>query len=145
MIWPSAENATLRILSGTLDLPVRPPQATDARLSPLPAPESAPPEKPARLRRGDMRIDRIDRIGLELGTESKSQFHVEEDDPLSAVAELRRTQTMSRDAWQIRIETRMRLSCTRNAFLLQASLRAWEGPNEVCHRDWDRSIPRDFL
>jgi hypothetical protein len=26
-----------------------------------------------------MRIERIDRIGLELGTQSKSRFHVEED------------------------------------------------------------------
>jgi hypothetical protein len=86
-----------------------------------------------------VRIERIDRIGLELGTESKSQFHVEEDDPLSAVAELRRTETMSRDARQIRIGTRMRLSCTRDVFLLQGSLRAWEGPNEA------RSIPREFL
>jgi len=92
-----------------------------------------------------VRIERIDRIGLELGTESKSRFHVEEDDPLSAVAELRRTETMSRDAWQIRIETQMRLSCTRDVFLLQGSLRAWEGANEVCRREWDRSIPRDFL
>ena len=132
---------TLLIFAGTLDLPLRPPQAADARLLPLPGPESAPPEKPTRLRRGDMRIERIDRIGLELGSESKSRYHVEEDDPLSAVAELRRTQTMSRDAWQIRIETQMRLSCTRNAFLLQGGLRAWE----VCCREWDRSIPRDFL
>jgi hypothetical protein len=92
-----------------------------------------------------MRIERIDRIGLEMGIESKSQFLVEEDDPLSAVAELRRTQTMSRDAWQIRIETLMRLSCTRDAFLLQGSLRAWESANEVCRRQWDRSIPRDFI
>jgi hypothetical protein len=97
------------------------------------------------VRQGDMRIERIDRIGLELGTESKSRLHVEENDPLSAVAELRRTQTMSRDAWQIHIETQMRLSCTRSAFLLQGSLHAWEGVNEVCHRDWDRSIPRDYL
>src|SRR5262249_18533220 len=36
MIWPSPDKATLLILSGTLDLPVRPPQATDALLSPLP-------------------------------------------------------------------------------------------------------------
>jgi hypothetical protein len=145
MIWPAPEQATLLILGGTLDLPVRPPQATDALLSPLPGPESAPPEKPTRLRRGEMRIERIDRIGLELGTESKSQFHVEEDDPLSAVAELRQTQTMSRDAWQIRIQTQMRLSCTRNTFQLQGNLCAWEGANEVCHREWDRSIPRDFI
>jgi hypothetical protein len=52
---------------------------------------------------------------------------------------------MSRDAWQVRIETQMRLSCTREVFLLQASLRAWEGADEVCRRDWDRAIARDFL
>ena len=133
------------MLGGTVDVPVRPRQAMDALVSPLPGPESAPPEKPTIIRYGDLRIERIDRIGLELGTESKSRFHIEEDDPLSAVAELRRTQTMSRDDWQIRIETQMRLSCTRDAFLLQGGLRAWEGANEVCHREWDRSIPRDFL
>ena len=142
MIWPSPEKATLLISDGTLDLPVRPPRATDALPSPLSGHESAPPEKPTILRQGDVRIERID---LELDTESKSRFHVEENDPLSAVAELRRTLTMSRDAWQIRMKAQMRLSCTRNAFLLRGSLRAWEGASEVCHRDWDRSIARDFL
>jgi len=145
MIWPSPEKATLMIFGGTLDLPVRPPQVTDALLSPLPEPESTPPETPTTSRRGDMHIERIDRIGLELGTQSKSTLHVEDDDPLSAGAELRETNTMSRNAWQIRIETQMRLSCTRNLLLLQGSLRAWEGATEVCRREWDRSIPRDFL
>jgi len=147
MIWPAPERATLLISGGTLDLPVRAPQAADELLPPLPGPETAPPETPTRLHRGDMRIDRL---GLELGAEIASRYHVEEDDPLSAVAELRRTQTMARDqvsgkAWQIRIETRMRLSCTRDAFLLEGGLRAWEGANEVCRREWNRSIPRDFL
>jgi hypothetical protein len=145
MIWPSPEKAALLIFGGTLDLPQRPPRAIDAELSPFPEPESAPPEKPTIFRRDGVRIERIDRIGLELGTEGKSQYHIEDDDPLSAVAELRRTQTMSRDAWQIRVETQMRLSSTGNAFLLQGSLRAWEGANEICRRDWDRTIARDFL
>jgi hypothetical protein len=92
-----------------------------------------------------MRIERIDRLGLELGAKSESRFHVEDDDPLSAQAELRRTQTMAREAWQVRIETRMHLSCTRDTFLLQGSLRAWDGGKEICSRAWDRSIPRDFL
>jgi hypothetical protein len=92
-----------------------------------------------------MRIERIDRIGLELGTQRKSRLHVEEDDPLSAVADLQRTWTMSRKTWQIRIETQMRLSCNRDVFLLQGNLRAREGANEICHRGWDRSIPRDLL
>ena len=81
----------------------------------------------------------------ELGTQRKSHFHVEENDPLSAVAGLRRTQTMSRDAWQIRVETQMRLSSAGTTFLLRGSLRAWEGANEVCRRDWDRFIYRDLL
>jgi hypothetical protein len=144
MIWPGPEKATLLILGGTLDLPVRPHQAADALLRPLPSPETAVPEIPTIIRRGDMRIERIDRIGLELGTQSSSRFHVDEEDPLSAVAELRRTQTMARDAWQIRIETQMRLSCTRDVFQLQGSLRAWEGVKEVCRREWEGPIPRDF-
>ena len=145
MIWPSPEKATLLIFGGTLDLPLRPPRATDALLPPFPEPEWAPPEEPTVTRRGGMRIERIDRIGLELGSQGKSRFHIEEDDPLSATAELRRTQTISRGAWQIRIETEMRLSCTRDAFPLRGGLRAWEGESEVCRREWDRSIPRDFM
>jgi hypothetical protein len=82
---------------------------------------------------------------LESGTQDKMEYRVEENDPLSAVAELSHTQTLSRNEWQVRVETQMRLSSTGNAFLLQGSLRAWEGANEVCHRDWDRSIPRDLL
>jgi uncharacterized protein len=142
MIWPAPEIATLTIFSGTLDLPVRPTQAADAALPPLPGPETATPERPTVIRPGLMRIDRL---GLELSTEGKFAFDITDDDPLSATAEMQRTETIQRDAWQVRIETRMRLSCTRDAFLLQASLRAWEGASEVCHREWDRSIPRDLV
>jgi uncharacterized protein len=145
MIWPSPETATLQIFAGTLDLPQRSPNVADARLSPFPEPETASPDKPTISRRDGVRVERIDRIGLELGTKDNTQYHVEENDPLSAVAELRHTQTLSRNEWQIRIETQLRLSSTGNTFLLQGSLRAMEGANEVCRRDWERSIPRDFL
>jgi putative CocE/NonD family hydrolase len=140
MIWPSPEKATLTIFGGMLDLPVRPPR--DDALSSLPGPETAMPERPTVVRPG---VVRIDRIGLELATEGKFAFDIKDDDPLSAVAEMRRTEMISRDAWQVRIETQMQLSCTHDAFLLRATLRAWEGTSEVCHREWDRSIPRDFM
>ncbi|HEY2533698.1 MAG TPA: hypothetical protein VGJ20_38210 [Xanthobacteraceae bacterium] len=144
MIWPSPETATVQIFAGTLDLPQRRPNVADAELSPFPEPETASSEKPTILHRDGVRVERIDRIGLELGTQYKLQYQVEENNPLSAVAELRNIQTVSRNEWQIRVETQMRLSSTGNAFQLQESLRAWEGANEVCRRDWDRSIPRDF-
>src|SRR6202034_210211 len=145
MIWPSPQTATVRIFAGTLDLPQRSPNVADAGLSPFPEPETAPPEKPTIIRRDGVRIERIDRIDLELGTQDKTEYRVEDNDPLSAVAELHHTQTLSRNEWQIRIETQLRMSCTGDAFLLQGSLRAFEGANEVCRRDWDRSVPRDFL
>jgi uncharacterized protein len=145
MVWPSPGTATVQIFAGTLDLPQRLPNVADAKLLPFPEPETASPEKPTILHRDGVRVERIDRIGLELGTQWKTQYHVEENDPLSAVAELRNIQTVSRNEWQIRVETQMRLSCTGDDFLLQGSLRAWEGANEVCRRDWDRSIPRDFM
>jgi uncharacterized protein len=140
MIWPSPDKATLTIFGGALELPVRP--ARDEALSPLSGPESATPERPTIVRPG---VVRIDRIGLELATEGKFAFDIKDDDPLSAVAEMRRSETISRDAWQVRIETYVRLSCTREAFLLKATLSAWEGTSEVCHREWKRSIPRDLV
>ncbi len=90
-------------------------------------------------------IRRIDRLGLELGSEGQSHWQVDDDDPSSAVAELRRADTIARGSWKIRIETSLRLSCTREAFLVRASLRAHEGAREVCVRTWDRRITRDCL
>jgi uncharacterized protein len=139
-IWPAPETATLTVFGGTLDLPVRPTRADS--LPSLPGPETATPERATVIRPG---LVRIDRIGLEQGTEGKFAFDIKDDDPLSAVAEMQRTETIQRDDWQVRIETSMRLSCTRDAFLLRASLRAWEGAREVCHREWDQSIPRDLV
>jgi len=142
MIWPSPDTATLTIFGGTLDLPVRPPNAADALLPPLPGPETAPPEATTVVRPGLLRIDRL---GLELGTEGNFQAHIDEDDPLSPVVEMRQTQSISREAWQVRIETKMRMSCTYDAFVLHATMQAWEGDTEVCRREWDSSIPRDFV
>jgi predicted acyl esterase len=141
MIWPSPENATVTVFGGTLDLPVRPPNAKDASLSSFPAPETAPPEPTTEVR---PEVVRIDRIGIELCTDAEFQYYMEKDDPLSAVAEMRRTQSISRDAWRIRIETQTRMSCTYDAFVLHATMQAWDGDLEVCRREWNASVPRDF-
>jgi putative CocE/NonD family hydrolase len=142
MMWPSRETATLTVFGGTLELPVRPQGAADSRLASLPEPRTAPPEPLSAVRPG---VVRIDRIGLELGSEGSFQCHVEPDDPLSAVAEMRLTQTVARNPWRTRFETRMRLSCTYDVFVLRAEVRAWDGDAEICHREWDHTVPRDFV
>ncbi len=144
MVWPAPEPATLTILGGALELPVRP--ARSESLRPLPAPESAPPDgaegRPRQIRPGVMRFDRI---GLEVGNEWKFSNDLTGDDPLSAVAEMSRITTISRESWKVRIEATMRMSCAREAFRLQASIRAFDGTTEVCHRTWDESIKRDLV
>src|SRR5262249_50672320 len=141
MIWPAPEKATVTILGGTLDLPVRPAHVLDAALALLPGPETATPERPTVIRPG---VVRIDRLGLEVSSEGKYTFDLTDDDPLSANATMRRSETISRGSWQVRTETTMQLSSNRDAFVLRATLRAWEGAIEVCHREWDQSIPRDL-
>jgi predicted acyl esterase len=140
IIWPSPEAATVTIFGGALDLPVRSSDPAETPPPPLPEPETAAPERITVVRPG---VVRIDRLNLELGTQGDFAFHVDDGDPLSAVAEMHRTESIARDLWQVRTETHMRLSCTREAFLLRATMRAWDGDDCAIHREWDVAIPRD--
>jgi hypothetical protein len=142
MIWPSPDSPTVTVFGGTVDLPIRPARPSDALLPALPEPETAEPERTTEVRQG---VVRIDRHGIELGTEATFRAHMEPDDPLSALVEMRQSQTVSRDGWRTRFETLTRLSCTHDAFNLQASMCAWEEDVEVCRRTWDTSVAREFI
>ena len=143
MIWPSPEGATVRSL---------PARSICHNISQCRGCEALGLSRAGDGATGEAghhssrwRADRADRPHqFEIGRADKTEYHVEDNDPLSAVAELH-TRTLSQDDWRIRVETQLRMSATANAFLLQGSLRASEGANEVCHRDWDRTIARDFL
>jgi putative CocE/NonD family hydrolase len=141
MVWPAPEAATLTILGGTLYLPVRAVR-TDEGLPALPAPEMAPADNAVAVRPG---VVRFDRIGLEVGGDATFSQHLADDDPLSAAVEMRRTATVERGDWRTRVETFMRMSCTRETFRLEASMRAFDGDEQVCSRTWDRTLPRDLV
>jgi uncharacterized protein len=144
MVWPAPERATLTIVSGALDLPVRPARAES--LAPLPPPETAPPDKAREIGPGAVRFDRI---GLEVGGDWSFSRHLDGDDPLSAAVEMQRTATVARGGWSVRIQTFMRMTCSRDTFRVEASMRAFVGVqadgDEICHRTWDHSIPRDLV
>ena len=139
MVWPFAEKATVTIIESSIELPVRGKGAADAQFLPLSRPETAAPEPTTEIRPG---VVRIDRLGLELGTESCFEAHLDGDNPLSAEVTMRQSQTVSHGHWQVRIDTQMRMSCTRDAFLLHASLRACDNDVEVCYREWSSEFPR---
>ena len=141
MVWPAPEHATVTILSGTLDLPVRPPR--DESLPDFAPVETAPAEKSRAVRPGVVVWDHID--GLEVGNEWHFEHDLKGDDPASAAVAMRRSMTVARGEWRTRVDTTMRMSCTREAFRLQASVRAFDGDDEVCAREWDRTIKRDLV
>ena len=141
MVWPAPAQATVTVFGGTLELPVRTPAAADAALAPLPHPETAPPEPTTQIRPG---VVRIDRLGLELGGTVDVTCHIDDDDPLTASIASRRTDTVARGDWRVRIETALHLSCTADEFLLRASMQASEAETEVCRRDWDCRVPRSL-
>jgi hypothetical protein len=140
MIWPSPQQATVTIVGGAVEVTVRT-RTADLSLPPLPLPETAAPERTTDLQPN---VVRIDRFGIELGTEADFLAHLDENEPLSALVEMRQSQTIVRGDWRIAIDTLTRMSCNRTAFLLHASMRAHEDGVEVCHREWNSEIPRWF-
>jgi hypothetical protein len=141
MVWPAPERATVTIHAGTLALPVRP--AVAEQLADFPPVKTAPPQKSRTVRPGVVVWDHL--AGLEAGTDWQWDEDIKGDDPLSATIAMRRTGTVARSPWRTRVETTMRMSCTRDAFRLQATLRAFEGDDEVCARAWDETIKRDLV
>jgi len=170
--WPSASAVALRLhtASSSLLLPVRPPREEDGHLRSFEPAEGAPEPKETDLhdtgtrrtvRRdlssgetvyttatdttpsGEPALTRIEPIGLTLGHSIVEEHRIRDDDPLSAVSEIRHVSTMGRGAWATRVVTLTRLRATAEAFLLEGEVDAWEGQTRVFSRRWERSVPRD--
>ena len=88
---------------------------------------------------------RIDDIGIELENEGGGEFGIRDDDPLSARAELRRVNTVSRGEWRVRTEFVMRFSASRDGFHVRAVLSAFDDAVLIRRREWDETIPRDLM
>jgi hypothetical protein len=173
LAWPSPEPVTLTVHagSGTLDLPVRPPRPEDEVLRPFDPPEAAPPLNPSLLRparyvrtvehdlptgsttyvvcsEGDEfegAVSRIHEIDLDVGSSIRQQFRIVEGDPTSAQTEIEQRALLRRDGWTARLHQRLRLSCTEEAFRVEASITATDTDESICERTWDETIPRDLV
>jgi hypothetical protein len=167
IVWPSPEAATVTVSTGSrLSLPIRRARPADAQLRPFAEPDSAPPEGRTILHPGsfertfayDVATDtmtytsisdsgrqRIDAIGLELEEVARKVYRIGRDDPLSADNVIHWTTRRSRGEWQVCVETRTRIRATRELFLIDAELDAYEGERRVFSRSWHSGIPRDLV
>ena len=164
--WPSPEPVQLTVFTGSslLKLPVRPPRAEDADLAPFGEPESSPDAVITALRPGsgsriaehdigtgrrtlriakDFGADRFEAHGLEIEGSWSETYEIDDRDPLSALIETRWRAGIGRGSWQVRIETRMALSATRDSFRLAADFDAFENETRIFTRNWRHEIPRD--
>jgi uncharacterized protein len=170
--WPAPQPVILSLFTGQsfVELPVRPPEPSDAELAPFAPPERAAAEttelRPRALKRSIERngasgetvytissagaaespkLLRIKAIDLELGHTMLKRFQIGAADPNSAQAEVIQKTWFRRGAWQPRIETRARLSSSPDEFLLQAELSAYEGDEPFFTRAWSRRVKRNLL
>ena len=75
----------------------------------------------------------------------RREVRISEYDPLSAQTEVVHKTIMRRKDWSVRIESRVRLSATRDAFQFSAELEAFEDDQPFGQRSWQLSIPRQLV
>jgi hypothetical protein len=171
MLWPSPEPVELTVFAGSgwFELPVRPPRAEDAELRDLGPPEGAPGPAVAKVRDGGFRRDvetdpesgeivhttrvdlddagrpglwRFEQIDLERGYGFRERLRIRAGDPLSVALEIEGAGLVARGTWRASIDTRTRVTASRETFRVEAELRAREGERLVFARRWDERIPR---
>ena len=166
--WPSPEPVVLSVFAGSsaLVLPVREPRVEDAALLGFMEPEAAPPaphtcDVPYHRSRairmdadsGEVTVDAIKDVGrfhlegpdLTYGGRGRDVMSIVGDDPLSARHEASHRMTLEREGWKVRTETRSVMTCTREEFLISATLEAYEGDTRVFTRSWDGRVPRKLV
>jgi hypothetical protein len=145
-------------------LPVRPPQADDALLTPFAEPEGATPLQVEVLGSADriytvqhdvvrnafQIVDsrntghkRILANGIDQDSSSANIYTIVEGDPLSAHVQCNRMIRVGRGEWQIRIETVSTMTADAENFLMVDSLEAYESGRRVFAKSWSAQIPRD--
>ena len=168
-VWPAPSAVTFTLLAGSLALPVRrlgSAEASDGNEVTFEPPESAPPWRSERLREplstretrrdpetGETTTSLVNDFGeyrdlehgLRAGSATRERWSIRADDPLSARAEIRWTQTGGRDAWRWRTEALVQLHADADAFHLSGKLAAFENGKRFFERRYEDTIPREFV
>jgi hypothetical protein len=165
--WPSPEAVTLTLQAGELALPLRSPRPEDATLRPF-GPKFVPEasgrttltdaiegssvyewdvarEKLTIRNTADSGKWRLDATGTEMQAAWSEVTEILNQDPTSARIEIRKSQSYSRDEWDVRIEAALQLRLTKTEFLVEGGIAALDHGKEVFRNSWDRRIPRKML
>lgn len=169
LAWPPPEPVflTLHFEGSELEIPVRPPREADAAIGSLGEPHAAPPnprelldpENHNWLVHRDLATDtselevidnrgrhRHAHTGLIVGTRAVERYRAHVNDFDSVVGETEWHRSLAReDGWNIRTETRTKMTSDAEQFYLQGDIDAYERGNRVFCRTWRYAIPRDLV
>jgi hypothetical protein len=79
---------------------------------------------------------------LTMSETNEKELSIRKDDPLSCTAEMRRHLVWEHTEWHIVVDSRLRLSCTADTFVVEIDLRARHNGALVFERGWREQIPR---
>jgi putative CocE/NonD family hydrolase len=168
MTWPTPERAVITMFAGasSLALPERPKGTHDGDLRPFPPAECGVPGPSTTLRPGrfertctrdmssgvtkavmfdDYGTSRLEASGIEIASTRRHEFWIDEENPLSARAEVRWDIEIGRGSWRTRSVVRVVQTATRDTFRIHAEMDAFESDSRVMSRNWDCTVPRDLV
>ncbi|MCX8508297.1 MAG: peptidase S15, partial [Rhodobacteraceae bacterium] len=163
MLWPMPEQATLTLVGGQLDLPLRQTRAEGDEVTFPPAEGAKPlelreirPESHVRRTEIDQRSGLVSLIieddfgeyengdhGGIAGSVARERWDIHPDDPLSARGHAHWTEVIERGGIRLRTEARCEMWSDATNFHLQARIEAWEGENLTYARNQQVTVPRD--
>ena len=88
---------------------------------------------------------RIDEIDLTVTKDTEEWYRIFDDDFTSASGEVRSVRALKRGDWSAKTVTRTVLSCSDKAFVIHATLDAYESGNRVFSKIWNRMVPRELV
>jgi putative CocE/NonD family hydrolase len=162
LVWPSPEPVTATLTTCTIDLPVRPLDEVElnpfeeAEAAPLPPmTEIDPPTGTRHCHRNlesgewittvieDSGTYRLEELDLELSDGTRSELSIVEGQPLSAIARWESHSHRKRHGWNIEVCSTMRVRATKDTFIVDTELKAFDEGDSVFERSWHHEIERD--
>lgn len=90
-------------------------------------------------------VNLIPDVGLVVENDAWRRHSIRLDDPASATAEFHQTNAFHREGWDIRVQSRVRVTSTREDFILLCDVDVFENDERVLCRSWNSRIPRDCM
>ncbi|WP_299424957.1 CocE/NonD family hydrolase [uncultured Shimia sp.] len=160
-VWPEPELTTLKLIEGTVDLPVRP--QSNGNEWKFDGPKAAPPRQTtqlsevheskrvirdvgARLTTQEIHSDdglvKDMETGLVSGTRHREVFSIVDCEPTSAQAKFSWERHMSRGDWSVVVKADLEMTGDDVSYFIKARLVAEEGDKQVFQKNWDVTVPR---